>query len=578
MKTAKSTGISETAYAIVLLLLLCLPPFLGIMLMHLHGSPARLFYRSFSWFACGLLAGAFVMPHALRLLCRNPAGGEKEKTRQRLFLFLCLCPLAVLSLLIAWGKGFCSSYVPLGLPLAASFGLGALVPLGQMLFFAWVPPRWLGRAMAAFFIFLELFWLMLLPDLSGALNGGGTPSPEQLAFSLMSMRKALYVCLGMTLSLALVLWQRNSVLPDGLPEQGPRHPAWRSAFSPGALLFMAALCFCMNGLLGGGVSMEILYFLPGPSWAHALFVFLCLLAGLCMDKYGQQGARVLVSSCACVFLLMPVLLVTRQGTALHGLLLYAAYAAQHLLYMAMLLLLGRGPFEGRFPGLMCVSIHLLWGVAFLVSALAHGSGRPPVELLLFSAMLLAGGIIVTALGAPTAAPAVPARARPAAPPVSPEAFAEHHGLSTRDQEVLRLLLDGADAPALAEALGILPPEWEQGEATPAELAARYNLSPRMRNVLHLLLEGAGTREIAEALGIAPPPAKGMMTPEVFAERYNLTPRMREVLHLLLKGADTKTIAEALGVSPYTARLHVHHILRRTQLHSRKSILELVAKN
>ena len=123
MKTAKSTGISETAYAIALLLLLCLPPFLGIMLMHLHGSPARLFYQSFSWFACGLLTGAFVMPHALRLLCRNPAGGEKEKIRQRLFLCLCLCPLAALSLFIACGKGVCLSYVPLGLPLAASFGL-----------------------------------------------------------------------------------------------------------------------------------------------------------------------------------------------------------------------------------------------------------------------------------------------------------------------------------------------------------------------------------------------------------------------------------------------------------------------
>lgn len=569
MKTEKSSGISETAYAVALLLLLSLPPFLGIMLMHLHDSPASVFYQSFLWFACGLLAGAFAMPPVLRLLCLRQPGGEKEKSRQRLFLFLCLCPLAALTLFIACGKGFCPSYVPLGLPLAASFGLGALVPLGQLLFFAWVPRGWQGRAMAAFFVFLELFWLMLLPDLSGALSGNGTPSPEQLAFSLVSMRKALYVCLGMALCLALVLWQRSAV-----PEREPGPPAWRPAFSPAVLLFMAALCFCMNGLLGGDVSLAILYFRPGPSWAHAFFLLLCLLAGLCLDRYGKKGARALVSACACVFLLMPVLLVARQGTALHGLLLYAAYTAQHLLYLAMLLLLGRGPFEGRFPGLMCVSIHLLWGVAFLVSALAHGSGRAPMELLLFSAMLLASGIIVTALGAPP----VPEPARPAAAPLSPEAFAEHYGLSPRDQEVLYLLLAGADTAVLAAALGVLPSAWEQGGAGPEELAARHNLSPRMRNVLHLLLEGAGTREIAEALGIAPPPAQEVMTPEVFAARYNLTPRMREVLHLLLKGADTKTIAEALGVSPYTARLHVHHILRRTQLHSRKSILELVAKN
>src|SRR5262249_57157313 len=50
---------------------------------------------------------------------------------------------------------------------------------------------------------------------------------------------------------------------------------------------------------------------------------------------------------------------------------------------------------------------------------------------------------------------------------------------------------------------------------------------------------------------------------------SLTPREREVLALIVDDRDTASIARDLGVSTATARSHVHNLLAKLGVHSRK---------
>ena len=583
MKKDKNTALPETLGIVALLFLLFFPHYISIMLTRLHGDPVQTLYRGFIWFSLGLMLSALLLPRLLLFSRqRQPLNGEGARRVEPVFIGT-LCVIAACTFFAIYNSDVFILSDASGTSRFASFMLGALLPLGQMLFFECVPPHWQGRSMGALFSLLELVWLMLLPDLKDALAPDVAPTPEELAFFLQGIRNVLFICMGGAACFALVLWRKYSKASagsrSGLAPVPVQPPAYRSAFKPLALLVITVLCFLLGGLLNGGMSLAFMHFRPVSVGVYAMFCIVSPAAGLCLDIYGQRGARALVTGCACVFLLVPVLIVAREGSVLHSLLYHAAYTAQQVIFLVILLLLGRGPSEGRFPGLLGSSVYLVRWATFLSAALVQNTGRQSTELVLFSAMLLGGGIIITALRAPAVeAPHTRGENFPGQDEqVSVKASTEQGLLTPEELDMLWPVPERTDTPEARNFEPAHAPESEHAESE--ELAAGHRLTPAKQKVLHLLLEGGSTGEMAEALGIAPPlPGEGTMSADEFAVRYRLTPRMREVLHLLLEGASTQAIAENMSISQYTARLHVHRILRKAQLHSRKSILELVRKN
>lgn len=61
----------------------------------------------------------------------------------------------------------------------------------------------------------------------------------------------------------------------------------------------------------------------------------------------------------------------------------------------------------------------------------------------------------------------------------------------------------------------------------------------------------------------------------FGDCYNLTPRQQQVLILLAKGYSTKTIQERLVVSNYTVKAHIYNIYKKTNVHTRQELIELL---
>jgi DNA-binding CsgD family transcriptional regulator len=59
--------------------------------------------------------------------------------------------------------------------------------------------------------------------------------------------------------------------------------------------------------------------------------------------------------------------------------------------------------------------------------------------------------------------------------------------------------------------------------------------------------------------------------------YDLTIRESEVFTLLCKGRTARSICEKLFISESTAKSHIYHIYRKTELHSQQQIIEMVDK-
>jgi DNA-binding CsgD family transcriptional regulator len=63
--------------------------------------------------------------------------------------------------------------------------------------------------------------------------------------------------------------------------------------------------------------------------------------------------------------------------------------------------------------------------------------------------------------------------------------------------------------------------------------------------------------------------------ERFADAYTLTTRQREVLYLLAKGYSTNYIKEVLVVSEYTVKAHIYNIYKKTDVHTRQELIEMI---
>ena len=79
--------------------------------------------------------------------------------------------------------------------------------------------------------------------------------------------------------------------------------------------------------------------------------------------------------------------------------------------------------------------------------------------------------------------------------------------------------------------------------------------------------------IDEALADLLPASGEPGTTAAAADSRQFTPREREVLALLVRGCSDRQIAEALSISAATVGVHVHHLLRKLDLHSRWQVAD-----
>ena len=497
----KKVSIPEIVSILLLLFLLLCQNNMFMMVMQVQENALPLMHAGVTWFFGGILAGAFTVPAMLRILGRAEIeqGGGRKRT---VVLGLSLLAAVALALTAAYfNKSILTA------PRLTSVGWtplagGVLLSLALQLFFERIPSQWQGRCLGMVFAAVELFWLTLLPVLNPAQFSNGPPSvPESVEWTpfLQTGREALFICIGVAACFALIQRHRGLQTQGMEIETVDREaglPEYRFAFPLYVVLAIAVFCSVMYGLLGN-LFLSTLRFRAEPAGLHAALCLVSVLSGMCIDYYGHRGVRALVVFCSTIFLLIPTLVIAPHGGAVHAFLHYAAYIAYHIFFIAILLLLGRSTREGRFSGLMCVSVYLARGLAFFSFALADEAGRQHADILLLSALILTTGIIIATLRVPAL----------------------------------------VSTPAAVHA----PEAGEELAGTPAEAIP------------------------------------SLMSMEAFAGRYALSRREREVLNLLLEGADSRAIATQLGVTSYTARLHVHHILQKSKLRSRKNILALIAR-
>ena len=62
---------------------------------------------------------------------------------------------------------------------------------------------------------------------------------------------------------------------------------------------------------------------------------------------------------------------------------------------------------------------------------------------------------------------------------------------------------------------------------------------------------------------------------VVGEQCNLSERQFEVLMLVAQGRNAKYIEQALSISLSTAQTHIRNIYRKTGVHSRQELLDLI---
>jgi DNA-binding CsgD family transcriptional regulator len=63
--------------------------------------------------------------------------------------------------------------------------------------------------------------------------------------------------------------------------------------------------------------------------------------------------------------------------------------------------------------------------------------------------------------------------------------------------------------------------------------------------------------------------------ESFSEAYCFTPRQKEILVLLAKGYSTSYIEKVLVISEHTVKAHIYNIYRKTNVHHRQELIELI---
>ncbi len=496
----KDTTLSkETVSILIFLFALFCSSLLGMVVMRINAYPLAQMQEAVLRYIAGVLAGALLWPPILRALRAKRFREEAMERRKSLSLKILILAVATVVLLILFCGGFFFQR-PWNMRGVASLLTGVLHPLAYLFFFARVPGSMHGRCFGGILALLEIGWIFFLSSHGATIASGNPEALFDLTRRLQMIRGGLITIIGITACLAIFYWQRHSKAEDPLPEdrQAALTPSCRSAFSPLIVICIAGLCYVLVGFLDS-ILVYTMRFYSEPPHMHLLLGFLFVISGIYIDKLGQQAARWLITICVCFSMLVPALIVTAKGGAVHFTLNHIAFLSQNLLFLVLSLAIGRGPYDGRLPGLMCVSILILRNLPFFGLKVESGQN---MEVVLLCAMLVSVSVILLLFIA----------LRPSAVPLEEET-------------------------QQAEDLGESPPEIDAGC-----------------------------------------PQYPQMTLEEFIARYKISARKREVINLLLNGADTKTMAESLGITEYTVRLHIHEILRKTGLSSRKFLIQLVSKN
>lgn len=433
--------------------------------MGLGAVPLSSMWGRAVWTLGGMALGGMLFPGVLRFLRLREAGYSRERHGPAIAA-MALVSLAI-SALFAFGNEITRYFTPNpDFSHIALFARGLFVALALLLFFGAIPGRMQGRCLGVIFAVVEVLRFFLVPVFSAALAQPDARELEALLRQLQNSRlvlAALVVLLGLA---SVLLWYRSAkAATHPAAEEKAAVPSYRLAFSPLAVLGMAALCFTLNGGLNG-ILEYVMRFFPVPACLHLILGVVFVLAGVWVDKGGCKAMRVLVISSSCCFLLLPALLVTSPDGAAYNLVRYSGMISLPVFSFCMVLLAGRGPFEGRFPGLMCVSVHIMFFASYYGFALDAGDFQDEVFLL---GMALPVSIVILLFFS----------------------LARHLGEPARDPADLE---NSSPEPGNERS-------FSDGE-TLEGFVCDYNISPRKKELLVLLLEGASTKRIAAAMGIA----------------------------------------------------------------------------
>lgn len=446
--------------ALLLLFFLFSPFFLEA--MHINRAAARLefLWRNIAWHILGLMAGALVLPYLLRSLKSLQAGPPGKLLLLLLLLLACGFTTLVLFGLPALGPAL---QIPAFSYLA--FVRGVMLPLALLLFFHIFPPTRRGLMLGLTFAALELIWFVLGANLD--ISAGTATSQAELVASgslLHQVRILLHAGAVWTSALSLILWAMPAIGPAGsgdeAREKTPAVPQYRQAFHLNVALAIALCCYVLSALLNNSLGYVIRYAAVSEA-VHVLLGCIFIGTGVFIDRAGAKGMRLIIAACCFTYLLFPILPQVAGDGTLFSMLHNIEYLAAPVFFLSMLLLLGRGPYEGRLPGLLCVAVYLMRLLSFFGLSAAPRASAHSLFWSTVAAALIAGLLFLSSRFKhrhDETRPEAGAEKQPVRrlEQISFEEFVFRHDISQRKRELLRLLLQGSSTRKIAADMGITP--------------------------------------------------------------------------------------------------------------------------
>ena len=445
---------------VLLLLFFLFSPFL-LEAMHINktGAPLESLWHYISWHFLGILAGALAFPSILRGL-RTLKMGRRGKA----LLILVKIVLCGSAALILYKLPVLSASQQLPAFSYMAFLRGALFPLALLLFFHIFPSGRHGKILGLIFAGVEVLWFISSSYIDISSSMAVSPDGPATAGPLMHpIRSFLHIGSLWTASTALIIWATAPDILDAerqgrsADEESPVIPEYRAGFRPGVVLAIALCCYVLRAFLNNSLGYGIHTFCLSI-FSHAGLGCLLLGAGIVIDKAGAKGMRVIVTACCLSFLMFPIMPEVPADGVFFALIYSADFLVWPVFLLSMTLLTGRGPYEGKLPGLMCVMPCLL----LLVSYYALCNPPQQSDLSLFWSTVISA-VIVGLLFQIVRGRGEQDKAVHAKPPeqlpapleqVSFEEFVYRHNISQRKRELLKLLLQGNSTKKMAEAMGI----------------------------------------------------------------------------------------------------------------------------
>jgi len=380
---------------------------------------------------------------------------------------------------------------------ASALLAGIPLPFLFRTFFANAPSRNLGLSLGSCLAAAEVVWIFLHVDQANPLDS-----------------VTLHVFLGVV-QIATGIIAAAALVGPGTAAQGqprrllPPCPKRLAMQTMVYLALIAAVFFLLDSII------DLIFFRydsatqPIPR-GISLYVWLTYpVLGRLLDRYGAGAGFFLACLGFCI--VSPALTVLSQSTPMYWLIFGLDIVGRHGAFLFLTLVFARHAGRMRLPGLAVCAPYLLQHAAYLTMWLFYNAFHPgSAFILLISSFLCASFALLSARVryALSLAGHVPAMALPLAPPSPPSRMAAGQTLlaplappATQPPMVVELIPREAEDASETAAPGH-DPDAAPGNGKKAGFVQKYGLSSRETEVLTLILGGMNTAAMAEALHIS----------------------------------------------------------------------------